>query len=355
MTYYCGIDLGRSSSHVCVIDEEQRVLFDRKLPNRPEAITACLTPFRDQVRTVVESTATWYWLVDCLQDAQIPVTLAHTYGLHAITRAKIKTDKRDARTLARLLRSNMIPPAYIYPRDRRPLRDALRRRWKLVQMRADEYRGMRTILAQHGLIEITLADIKTMEEADIPSVLAHPALRLHARQELERIALYSTQIQALEEEISKSIEDTDPYRNLTSIPGVGIVIALTLICEIGDISRFPDARKFSSYCRVVPGCADSGDSRRRGRGSKQGNPYLKWALNQAAIRAVQHDPRFRAFFEKHAKRHVGRTQKIITYGIVAHRLALAVYHILKHHVPYQEDRLFTNPPTADDSSSYGLG
>ncbi len=344
MAHYCGIDLGKSTSHVCVIDDEQTVLYDRKLANEGPVIDAALAPFRTGLRVVVESTATWYWLVDRLRAQAIDVTLAHTFALHAITRAKVKTDRRDARTLARLLRSDMIPPAYIYPQERRPLRDALRRRWRLVQMRADEYRGLRMVLAQHGVHDVTLADIKSMTEDDIPAALAHPALRLHARQELQRIELFGQQIDELEREIGGHVDDSDDFKHLTQIPGIGFIIALTILCEIGDIGRFPDARHFSSYCRVVPGCADSGESKRRGRNAKAGNAYLKWAFSQAAVRAVQYDARFKAHFIKHAQRHVGRAQKIITYGVVAHRLALAVFHILKHRVPYQEDKLFTESP-----------
>ena len=342
MAHFCGIDLGRATSHLCVIDDDQRVLCDRALANEPALIADALAPYRDGLRVVVESTSSWYWLIDSLQAAAIDVTLAHTLGLHAITRAKVKTDRRDARTLARLLRSNMVPEAYIYPKDRRPLRDALRRRWRLVQMRADEYRGLKTVLAQHGVFDLTLADLKEMTEETIPAALDHPALRLHARQELERIELFGRQIAELEREISGQVEDSDDYRHLTSVPGIGVIVALTILCEVGDIARFPDARKFSSYYRVVPGCADSGGSRRRGRSPKEGNPYLKWALHQAAIRAVQYNPRFKAFFTKHAQRRVGRPQKLITYNIVAHRLAMVVYHLLKHRVPYQEDQLFTD-------------
>ena len=134
MGHYCGIDLGKSTSHVCVIDDEQTMLYDRKLANEPQAIDAALAPFRRGLRMVVESPATRYWLVDRLRAWAINETLA----LHAIARVKVKTDHRDARTLARLLRSDMIPPAYIYMQERRPLRDAALRRWRLVQMRADE-------------------------------------------------------------------------------------------------------------------------------------------------------------------------------------------------------------------------
>ncbi len=103
-----------------MIDEELRVLFDRTLPNRPEAITTSLTPFRDQVRTVMESTVlcTGWWTAcrthRSLSPWRIPI------GLHAITRAKIKADNRNARTLARLLPRNMPPPPTSIPATANP-------------------------------------------------------------------------------------------------------------------------------------------------------------------------------------------------------------------------------------------
>ena len=75
-----------------------------------------------------------------------------------------------------------------------------------------------------------------------------------------------------------------------SIPGIGRILALTILYEIGEISRFKDVRHFSSYCRLVPGVAQSGAVSRRGRASKQGNHYLKSAFNQAAVAAVRSYP-----------------------------------------------------------------
>ena len=114
--------------------------------------------------------------------------------------------------------------------------------------------------------------------------------------------------------------------------------------EIGDINRFADVRHFSSYCRVVPGCADSCDARRRGRNDKSGNPYLKWAFTQAATKAVAHYPRFKQYFERHLRRHGGRAKKIVCYSITAHLLAKAVFHVLRTQEPISEEALFQHQP-----------
>ncbi len=102
MAFYCGIDLHARTSQVAVIDDDLEAHINKKIPNRLDALFELLRPFEPAPRVVVESTFNWYWLVDGLQDAGFDVTLAHTLGLYMITKAKVKTDRRDALTLAKL-------------------------------------------------------------------------------------------------------------------------------------------------------------------------------------------------------------------------------------------------------------
>jgi transposase len=345
MNYFCGIDLGAKRSQVCIIDNDQKVLVNRKVTNDLEVIHRLIHP-HGRVPTVIESTFNWYWLVDGLRDRQIPVTLAHSLKLAAISRAKVKTDKRDALVLAQLLRADMIPHAYIYPAERRPLRDLVRQRWDAVSLRADEYRKMRCRLYREGITTIGTNDIRLMGEEEVAELLDHPLVRQQMLMNLERVELLTRQIRTMEKALLAQIGPWPDFRNLKTIPGVGNVLALTLLLEIGDIARFPKARNFASYCGVAPGCADSGDSHRRGRGNKQRNAYLKWALTQAAEYARRFDAQWREYFNAVLRRHPGASGTIITHCIVAHRLAFAVYHVLKDGSPYNPEKLFrSNPDT----------
>ena len=343
-TFHCGIDLGSRQSQVAVLDEHQNVLLNAKLPNKLDEIRRILKPYEGRVQAVVESTYNWYWLVDGLQAAAIPVTLAHTAGLAAISSAKVKTDRRDAITLARLLRAGMVPPAYIYPPEHRPIRDLLRHRWDLVAMRATEYRRLRLLLNQNGICEIALGDLKTLDEEEVNALVNHPLIRMKAMLEVERAAMFGQQITLVERQLEDLAEDRPEYALLNTIPGIGRILGMTILYEVGDISRFEDHRKFSSYCRVVPGCADSSTMRRKGRNDKSGNPYLKWAFTQAAVKAVNSYPRFKTFFERQAKTHNGRAKKLIAYSITAHLIARATYHVLNAKEPYNEEILFKNQP-----------
>src|SRR5260370_10264359 len=118
-------------------------MVQQKLRKELRKIIKLLTPYKADLKIVVESTFNWYWLVDGLQAEGFEVVLAHTLGLYLITGAKVKTDRRDAYSLAKLLLVGAVPAAYIYPVETRPVRDLLRPRLHLVQARAREYGRLR--------------------------------------------------------------------------------------------------------------------------------------------------------------------------------------------------------------------
>lgn len=343
MSYFCGIDLGAKRSQVCIIDDNQKVLVNRKVANSVESIYGLIRP-HGRVPTVIESTFNWYWIVDGLMERRLPVTLAHSLKLAAITSAKVKTDKRDALTLAQLLRAQMIPTSYIYPAEQRPLRDLLRQRWDAVALRADEYRKMRGRLYREGITTVGSNEVRLMGAEEVDELIDHPLIRTQMMANIERVELLTRQIKAFEKELLSQVKTRQDFANLKTIPGIGDILALTLLLEIGDIARFPKARQFASYCRVAPGCANSGDSNRRGRGNKQGNPYLKWALTQAAEFSRRYDTRFADLFDTVLRKHAGASGTIITHCIVAHRISFAVYHVLKDGAPYNPEKLFRSNP-----------
>jgi len=340
MKFYCGIDLSARDCHLCVIDEQLQVVLQLKLRNEINQICRFLGPYKANLKIVVESTFNWYWLIDGLQAEDFEVVLAHTLGLYLITGAKVKTDRRDAYSLAKLLLVGAVPAAYIYPVETRPVRDLLRRRLHLVQVRAGEYGSLRRLLLRQGVLSQRQQEIKTATEAELEQWLEHPLVRLHASQELQRIELYSQQIGELEKSILQIAVTNQSYELLRQLPGVGQTIALTILYEVGELSRFANVKVFSSYCRVIPGIAQSGQVTRRGRGSKQGNHYLKAAFSQAAVHAVRCYPQVRRYYQRQLKRHQGPGRKLVCYNIIAHKLAQAAFHILKEQTEYRAELLF---------------
>lgn len=340
--FYSGIDLSARDSHLCVLDDSLSIHLQQKVPNDLHRISNLLEPFKPNLQIVVESTFNWYWLVDGLQQLAFDVSLAHTLGLSMITQAKVKTDRRDAFTLAKMLRAGVIPKAYIYPASTRPVRDLLRRRMKVVRLRAHEYGSLRQLLLREGYVSSSRNEIKLADDEDLAQWFSHPLLVMTASQQLERIDLLSRQILELEQQILDLTRKKADYKRLLKISGIGKILALTILYEVGEISRFKNVRHFSSYCRLVPGVAQSGSVIRRGRSSKQGNAYLKSAFNQAAIVAVRSYPRIRACYERHLSRHRGSARKLVAYNVIAHKLAQAVYQVMKRESEYREELLFGN-------------
>jgi len=341
MQYYCGIDLHSKDSWLCVIEEKERIHLRKKVPNHLSTILQELDTFSPKPSAVVESTMNWYWRVDGLQEAGFEVKLAHIFGLHMITGAKVKTDRRDAFSLARLLRLDAVPEAYIYPKQRRPVRDLLRRRNRLVSVRASAYRSMKQVLSQQGIQGYSLSDLKRFDEATILRLFDHPALQAGMQMELDRISLYSLQINTLERIIQNSVANEPLFELLQTIPGVAKILGLTIFYEVGDIERFGGPKPFCSYARVVPGVAQSSSVTRRGRGSKQGNPYLKWAFMQAAGISIRYEPNVRKFRQTHMARRRSKARRLISLSIVAHKLAIGAYFVLKDRVPFRMELMFT--------------
>jgi len=355
MSFYCGIDLSARDSHVCVVNQHLSRLVDEKVPNKLPRIIALLEPYKADMQIVVESTFNWYWLVDGLRAAGFNVCLAHTLGLYMITGAKIKTDRRDAFSLAKLLLAGVIPRAYIYPAETRPVRDLLRQRLLLVRRRAELYGRLSRLALREGIIDARRHEIEELSEEELEKYFAHPLLRLSVSQELARIELYSEQIKELEQSILERAEKQPVFARLQGIYGIGPVLALTILYEVGEMPRFENVRHFSSYCRVVPGLAQSGNITKRGRGSKQGNhslapqrcctagdPALKWAFSQAAVHAVRCYPEVRRCFDQHLSRRRGRGRRMIAYGIIAHKLAQAAYYIMSETEEFRGQLLFGN-------------
>ncbi len=338
--FYCGIDQGKLKSDLCVIDGGKRVLARARIDSNSKDLLAFLERFGKDVHCVVESSATWYWLVDCLQEAGYRVTMAHPLKLAMITRAKVKTDRRDAQLLAEMLLGGFIPPSYIYPKEQRSLRDLARHRSDLVRKRAMEFISLKLLAARHGYDSWRRGELKYISEEMIEDVFDdNELLRLHGVGNVEIINLLTRQIEELEAAILKRIGNMKLFMGLNAIPGIGKALAIVIYLEICDIQRFKSVRAFSSYCRVIPGVAQSGASSRRGRGSKQGNPHLKSALSQAAVAAVRCYPHIKSDFEGHLEKRQAKGGKMVCYNIIAHKLALAVYHVM-HGEAYDSSKLF---------------
>ncbi|MBI4733510.1 MAG: IS110 family transposase [Rubrobacteridae bacterium] len=256
-SFYAGIDLHSKDLLICLIDEKGIAVKEKKIKNNIDHVLGFLAPYGECIAVAIESTINWYWLVDSLIDAGYEVRLAHPLALKHITEAKIKTDRRDAYKLANLLRLDALPKSYIYPKDIRPLRDLLRRRSDLVAEKTKWFSTLRMQFMQYNVNTMSLSVLKHFTDKDFDMLNIPEALKMHANMTMKRIELLEIQIEAIEKYL-ESITVGDPrFKLLTDITGIGRVLGLTIYYEIGDISRFENARHFSSYSRLVPSCHQS--------------------------------------------------------------------------------------------------
>jgi transposase len=338
MGLYTGFDLHSSNSYVGIIDETGKRIWKRKLRNDPNLITAALGPFKkDIVGIVVESTYNWYWLVDLLIGEGYQVHLANPSKVQQYSGLKHGDDEHDAFWLAEMLRLKILPVGYIYPKEQRPLRDLLRKRGHLVRLRTSLIVSLQNILARNVGGKMKTNDIKALKEDRVTPLLAgNDDLSLAGRVSKEAIDSLTRQIRAIEVVVEKKIDLKKPYDLLLSMPGVGRVLALTIMMETGPIDRFPNVGNYVSYCRKVPAARFSNDKKNGNGNRKNGNKHLAWAYAEAAELARRFDSEARAYYDRKRR----RTNAPIAYSALGHKLARAAYYIMRDRVPFMPEKAF---------------
>jgi transposase len=317
-----GIDLHRNRSHVAVIDEHGELTLSRRIVNDRDAFLELLASLDGKTRIAVEATYGWEWLAELLEDAGFEMHLAHPLRTKAIAAARVKTDAVDARTLAHLLRADLLPEAYIAPRELRDLRELLRHRAALVGMRTAVKNRVHAILARHGV---------TRQHADLfgkagREFLAELALREPQRRRLDSLLSliddFDREIATTTSEIDQRAKQDNRVPLLCQIRGVGRYTAMLIIAEVGEINRFPTARHLCAWAGLTPTVRSSDGKARLGRISRQGSPLLRWALVEAAQKSTTGSSILRNQFERIAKR---RGRNVAKVAVARQILTLCFY------------------------------
>jgi transposase len=175
--FYCGVDLHARSMYLCVLDQCGETRLHRNLPADPQSFLDAIAPYREDVVVAVECIFTWYWLADLCRRENIPFVLGHALYMKAIHGGKAKNDKIDSRKIAGLLRSGMIPQAYVYPAEMRATRDLLRRRTYLVRKRADLLAHIQNTNSQCNLPEFGRKIACKIHREGVAEQFADPAVR----------------------------------------------------------------------------------------------------------------------------------------------------------------------------------
>ena len=338
MELYAAIDLHSNNSVVVVIDEVDREMYRKRLPNSLPAIVAALRSCPAPIHAVaVESTFNWYWLVDGLLAEGFDVRLVNTAAVKQYEGIKHSGDFDDARHLANLLRLGILPTGYICPRPERALRDLARKRGQLVRTRSQQMLCVHNLLARNLGQPVTAQQIKALDAKQIEALplLSHHKLAIKAN--LAVMACTDEQVHDLERELVRHAKLRHAYQRLLTISGIGKVLALTIALESGDMSRFCDAGHFASYARMVDSRRES-NGKAKGKGNvKCGNKYLSWAFIEAAHFAVRYDDVIRRYYQKKCAKS---RMQVIALKAVAHKLARAAFHVMHDDVAFEVRRAF---------------
>lgn len=334
--HYCGIDLHAKTMYLCILDRDGQIVLHREVKSRPDEFLLAVAPYREDLVVAAECIFTWYWLADLCRREGIAFVLGHALYMKAIHGAKAKNDKLDAFKIASLLRGGTLPMAYVYPPEMRATRDLLRRRLHLVRRRGNLLAHIQNTHHQYNLPvpERRLAYKANREGA--AEVFAEPDARKSVEVDLAMIAHYDEAIRDLELHLEKRAKQHDPnaYYRLRSVPGIGKILALTILYEIHEIERFPRVQDFLSYSRLVR-CEHSSAGKKLGTGgAKIGNVHLKWAFSEAAALFLRNNPDG----QKHLRRLAGRHGKAKALSILAAKLGRAVYFMLQKERVFEMER-----------------
>lgn len=337
MRTFAAIDLHSNNGVLTVIDENDRVLKQKKLANRLELFVKELEPFRETLQGVaVESTFNWYWLVDGLIEHKFPMLLVNTAATQQYEGLKHSDDQYDAWWLAHMMRLGILPTGHIYPREQRAVRDLLRKRANLVRQRTANVLSVQNLEQRNRGTKISSNEVKKLTAERIVELYANEDLALALKATIKVIETLTAQTKLLERAVLKKARLREEFKLLLTVWGIGEILGLTIMLEAGDMSRFPSPGDFASYCRCVNAKRLSNGKKKADNNTKNGNKYLAWAFVEAAHYAIRFYPEAKRFYD----RKTAKTNSIVAIKALAHKLARASFHVLRDQKPFDPKKVF---------------
>ncbi len=342
MASYVGIDLHRRRSVIVVLDEAGDRVWSSRIENSRLSLEVELRSIIEAVEgpvdVVMEATWGWYWAADVVEEVGLTLHLAHPLAIKGYENRRVKTDWLDAELLADLLRMGRLPEAWIAPRPVRELRELVRYRRKLSQLRSGLKAQVHQTLGKEGAIPETQSIWWSGGQRWLDELAMADAYTNRVGSLRDLLAVYDREITALDGLIHRTIIANDDWRDgyeaIQAIGGVGRVMAAVFIAEIGDVNRFPHPRTVASWAGLTPSHKESDVKIRRGRMTKQGPVLVRWAAVEVVTNGYC-EPRLRAI-----KRRVGERRGVKIGRVAAARelLALVFYGLRDGEIRCLQDR-----------------
>jgi transposase len=341
---FIGVDLHKKIITVCVMDQNRTVLARKTLScDQPQQIVEFFRQLHP-LKVVLEATANYFWLVERLEPLAERVVLANPKKLRVIAESTKKTDRLDAQILAEFLARDMVPESYMPSPRQRQHRVLVRHRQYLRSRMSSVRCKIRHILADHNADRKDLFSSKC-GKAYFKEVPLSDAERFVIKQLWSEYEDHQAQLLALTKKIEAFAakapkREAEARKILKTAPGVGFVTAEVVLSELGDVSRFKNAKAVCSYAGLVPVVRQTGRKRSKDHSiSKEGSGLLRWALVESAWRLVKTSAKWSYHFSRLRSRS-GSKRAIVA---VARRLLCVLYAMLKTSTPYQ---VMPEPSTA---------
>lgn len=337
MDLYVGIDLHSSNCFIGIINSKAERVMSRRVVNDKEKILMAILPYCERVKGIaVESTYNWYWLVDALMDANYKVHLGNPAAFQQYKGLKYVNDKHDAFWLAQMLALGLLPEGYIYPKEERGLRDLLRRRMQLVRHRTALKMSLQQICANQEGIQLSNNVIEKMDDKNILEIFKERDWQMNGESLFSTLGFMKNEIDKIERYALKQVKERSYYKSLTSIPGVGEILGMTISLETGPIERFSSSGEYASYCRCVPSSYWSNEKRKGQGNTKNGNKYLSWAYAEAASFCIRYCDEAKKYYQRKS----AKTNLPKTYRAISNKLSKCGYYLMKGGDLFDAQKLF---------------
>lgn len=328
---YIGVDLHKKTCYITVMDEKGKIKKQTEIANEEDKVKKFFGKYQGE-KVAVESTMNWIPFYENLESLGCKVLLSNPLQTKAIASARIKNDKVDSKVLADLLRTNLLPTAYIQPRGIRDLKELVRQRINYVELRTKIKNKIHSVLfktnVKHNFTNLYgkegMKFLKTIELRDV--------YREEQDRYLITLELLNKQIEELEEAIKKNAKADYDCKLLMTIPGISFFTALVIKSEIGDIARFPNANKLCAYAGLIPSTYQSADKIRFGRITKRGSKWLRKSLVDSITSGSRNQNRIACFYKK-LKRNKGTGKAKVA---AARKLCSVIFAMLSDKQPFRE-------------------
>jgi transposase len=325
--------------YLCIINQKREVLEHRPLKNENvKSFTKIMSPYIGKIAIAAEACFPYYWLADLCNEIGVDFLLGHALYMKHIHGGKAKNDRIDSKKIAMLTINHMLPFAYSYPTENVHLRDLLRRRLYFVHKNSELKTHLKLQAYQTNLPipgKITKSKIR---DGSIASRFKNDDQRMSAQMNLDSTDFYQNIIAKIENYALEQMKGINPKQMsiVRSMQGIGPVIGMTIVLEIGDISRFANHKAFASYCRLIKCSHESAGKKLGYGGAKIGNPHLKNAFSMAAVLVQKYYPEVKSYLDKLELKH-GKGRSL---SIMAHKIGRTIYYMLKNEKVFDINKFF---------------